>query len=291
MKFKIPFSFSPLDKSIKKSKDITKLIRYKKDSKLREFLENSGINVTREQYLGICIKNFIFSFIFITLFFVTVFFFMGKNPAYGFLFSFIFSLFILFSQLMYPQLYSKKRDRDIEKNLMSALQDMLVQLNSGIPLFTLMVNISTSNYGELSREFQKAVKKINTGKPEIEVLDELGKKTTSLFFKRVLWQISNGLRAGSDMSIVIDDSIKTLRDEQMIQIQNYGNKLNPFIVFYMLISVIIPALSVTFLTIISSIVGLSSNMVTIIFCSLFVFVVLIQIMFLGVIKSARPVLL
>ena len=291
MKFKIPFSFSPLDKSIKRSRFFTNLIKYKKNSFLRESLENSKAGITREEYIGVCLRNFIFSFIFITMFFVTVLFILNINPVYGFGLSLVFSAFIFFSQIMYPRVYSKKRDKDIEKNLMPALQDMLVQLNSGIPLFTLMVNISTSDYGELSVEFQKAVRRMNAGMHEVSVLDDLGKKTTSVFFKRVIWQISNGLRAGSDMSIVINDSINALGDEQMIQIQNYGNKLNPFIVFYMLISVIIPALSVTFLTIIASIVNLSENVIIVIFFSLFIFVVLIQIMFLGVIKSARPGLL
>jgi len=291
MKFKIPFNPSSLDKSIKKSKGITKFIKYKSDSKLGDYLENAGIDITREQYLGVCIRNLIFSFIFVSMFFVTVLFFFNINPFFGFLIALLFSGFIFFSQMIYPRVFSKKREKDIEKNLMSALQDMLVQLNSGIPLFTLMVNISTTNYGELSIEFQKAVRKINTGIHEIDVLDELGKKNTSVFFKRVLWQISNGLRAGSDMSIVIKDSITVLGDEQMIQIQNYGNKLNPLVVFYMLMSVIIPALSVTFLTIISSMISLSENMIIMIFVSLFLFVVLIQIMFLGVIKSSRPGLL
>ncbi|MFW6282593.1 MAG: type II secretion system F family protein, partial [Minisyncoccales bacterium] len=291
MKFKIPFSFSPLDKSIKRSRFFTNLIKYKKDSFLRDSLENSKAGITREEYLGVCLRNFVLSFIFITMFFVTVLFILNINPIFGFGLSLVFSGFMFFSQIMYPRVYSKKRDKDIEKNLMPALQDMLVQLNSGIPLFTLMVNISTSDYGELSVEFQKAVRRMNAGMHEVNVLDDLGKKTTSVFFKRVIWQISNGLRAGSDMSIVINDSINALGDEQMIQIQNYGNKLNPFIVFYMLISVIIPALSVTFLTIIASIVNLSETVITVIFFSLFIFVVLIQIMFLGVIKSARPALL
>ena len=78
---------------------------------------------------------------------------------------------------------------------------------------------------------------------------------------------------------------------QLIQIQNYGNRLNPLIVFYMLIAIIVPSLSVTFLTIISSLIGLNANTTTLVFLGLFVFVILIQIMFLGIIKSKRPSLL
>ena len=63
------------------------------------------------------------------------------------------------------------------------------------------------------------------------------------------------------------------------------------IMFYMLISVILPALSITFLTIISSLVNLSKTITIAMFIGLFVFVVLIQVMFLGIMRSVRPSLL
>ena len=138
---------------------------------------------------------------------------------------------------------------DIENNLIPALQDMSVQLNFGIPLFRILINISSSDYGELSIEFKKAVKKINAGSPQLDVLEEMGEKNPSLFFRRALWQISNGMRAGGDISVVIRESVRSLSEDQVIQVQNYGNKLNPTIVFYMLISVIIHALSITLLKI------------------------------------------
>ena len=168
---------------------------------------------------------------------------------------------------------------------------MLIQINSGIPIFTVLVNISASNYSFLSEEFKKAVRKINAGYPQIDVLEELGERNSSKYFRRNLWQISNGLRSGSDLSIIIRDSIKSLNGEQVIQIQNYGNKLNPLIMFYMLISVVIPALSVTFLTVLSSMIGLASSSSTFMFVGLFVGVMIVQITFLGVIKSVRPSLL
>ena len=93
------------------------------------------------------------------------------------------------------------------------------------------------------------------------------------------------------MSTIIRESIKTLNEEQMIQIQNYGNKLNPLIMMYMLISVIVPALSVSFLVVIASMIGLEKNLTMGLFIGLFIFVVFFQIMFLGLIKSRRPSLL
>jgi len=290
MKFQIPFTFSELEKLKKKSKFLINFIKYRKKSWLSESLMKSGANITREEYMAITIRSFFI--IFISLLIAStfaLFLFNTKNfILLGLGISVIFSLFAFLSQQMYPKMYVSKKQLDIEKNLIPALEDMLVQLNSGIPLFSILVNLSSSNYGELSNEFKKAVKRIGSGEPEISVFDDLGNKNPSFFFRRFLWQLSNGMRAGSDMAIVIKDSLKSLNEEQLIQIQNYGNKLNPLIVFYMLISVIIPALSITFLTIISSMINLQKDISIIVFMGLFAGVVFIQIMFLGVIRSQRP---
>ena len=293
MNFKIPFTFSRLDQLKKRAKPISSKIRYKKESALSNYLKNSGIELGREEYIAICLRTFIICFVFLFIISTTVLAFLkvGRFWLLGGVLALVFSLFVLFSQMVYPRIYVSRRQRDMEKNLIPALEDMMIQLNSGILLFNIMANIASSDYGELSVEFKKAVRRINAGEPEIEVLDDLGKRNPSVFFRRVLWQISNGMRAGSDMGIVVKDGLKALNEEQMIQIQNYGNKLNPLMVFYMLVSVIIPALSITFLTIISSMVNLPAKMAMMMFIGLFVLVFLIQIMFLGMIKSRRPSLL
>lgn len=293
MRFHIPFTIADSNSIKRRVKKIRFYIGHKKDSMLQRYLEISESNLTREEYLAFCIRSFILTAFTIFVLLTLALYFLDISHYYliSFIGAIVFPGFILFSRLIYPKIYSNRKEREIEKNLISALGDMLVQLNAGIPLFNIMVNISASDYGELSLEFKKAIKRINAGLPQIEVLEELGEKNSSSFFKRTLWQISNGMRAGSDISIVIEDSIKSLNEEQLIQIQNYGNKLNPLIMFYMLIAVIIPSLSITFLTIISSMINLPGIFTNLLFIGLFVFVVIIQIMFLGVIKSVRPTLL
>ena len=293
MRFHIPFTFSKPDKLKKRAKFFLSKIKYKKDSKLSEYLKNCDVNITREEYLAISLRSLIFSFVFLLVISNTALVLLNVRSFYllGTGIAILFSLFVLFSQTIYPKIYVGKRQRNIEKNLIPALENLLVQLNSGIPLFNALVNLSSATYGELSIEFKKAVKKINAGEPEEEVLEDLAKNNSSTFFRRSLWHISNGMKAGSDMAIVVKDNIRALNEEQLIQIQNYGNKLNPLIVFYMLVAVIIPALSITFLTILSSMINLEKNMAMMVFLGLFVFVILTQIMFLGIIKSRRPRLL
>lgn len=293
MKFHIPFTISSIDKLKKKPVIFRRLIKHKKKSKLQDYLDSTDTGINREQYLNIVLKSFIISFVTINVLATTVLILLNVSTPYLFslILALLFSGFIFFSQRIYPKIYVARKEKNIEQNLIPALEDMHVQLNAGIPLFSILVNISSSGYGELSVEFKKAVIRINSGSPQVEVLEDLGKTNPSMFFRRTLWQLSNGMKAGSDISLIIRESVKSLEQEQVIQIQNYGNKLNPLIMFYMLITVILPALAITFLTIIASLVGLSSTISIILYLVIFIFVILIQIMFLGVIRSARPSLL
>ncbi len=293
MKFKVPFTLSSTGVLKKKNKRFSRYFRKFGKSKLNKLLKSCDVDLTGPEYLAISIKTFSIIFISIFILFNTVFYFLDINRflLYSFGMALLFSGFSFFRQINYPRIFSSKKSKNIEKNLISALQDMLVQLESGVPIYQIMVNIASSNYGYVSKEFKKAVRKINSGVPHIEALEDLIKCNSSEYFKRVLWQISNGLRSGSDMSIVIKDSIDNLEKEQSIQIQTYGNKLNPIIMFYMLIAVIIPSLGITFFIILSSMLSLSAGIVKLAFVGVFVFILLIQIMFLGLIKTRRPSLL
>ena len=291
--FRIPLADSNIEKLKSRSKIFAAKFHYKKKSSLQGYLNEVDIKLTREEYLGIVLRSFVNTFLILFILFSTIFVVIGIPSfwIYSLGLGLMFSMSTSFSQLAYPRVFVARREKDIEKNLIFGLEDILIQLNSGIPLFDILTNISMSEYGELSAEFKKAVKRIGAGEPESEVLSDISSKSHSVFLKRTLWQISNGLNAGSDMSSIIRENIKTLNEEQMIQIQNYGNKLNPLIMMYMLVSVIVPALSVSFMTVVASMIGLEKDLTMGLFLGLFVMVVLFQFMFLGMIKSKRPSLL
>ncbi len=292
MKFRPPFSILSMERLRKRPLMFKFLQNHKRDSKITYYLENSDAGIDREHYLNLCLINVIATLIAIYVLSTTALVIAGVNLPYiiSLAIALLFGLFVFSTQIMYPKVYFLRKQKNLERNLMPGLEDILVQLSSGVPLFNIMVNISTSDYGELSVEFKKAVHKINAGIPQIEVLEELGETNSSIYFRRALWQISNGMKSGNDISTIIKDSLRGLNEEQVIQIQNYGNKLNPLIMFYMLVTIILPALAVTFLTIISSMVGLGKNLTIAMYLGMFGMVVLVQIMFLGIIRSSRPTL-
>jgi len=291
----LPFSFLPW-KILKKHSNIFLGLASSVETgfaSLEMRLVQTGIPVAAKQYLAMCMLATFSFFIFILFIFELFFWGFGSSHPilYGFLMALVISMLVYLQQVNYPRLLVKKKIKNIEQNLLPALQDFLVQLNAGIPIFNILVTISEGNYGKLSEEFDRVVKKISSGTPQIEALEKMISDNPSILFKRVVWQIINGMKAGSDMVGVIKEILNSLVEEQIIQIQRYGSKLNPLAMFYMMIVVIIPSLGTTFIIVISSFMSLPENITKMIFYFVFGFVILFQIAFLGMIKSWRPNLL
>jgi archaeal flagellar protein FlaJ len=292
---KIPFSFIPP----KQLRGMSKVFLGTAEFMLNWFpflgvnLRQAKMDIEPREYLSMCLFSSVF-FYAISTFFLAVFlksFEVGNYFLRSSFICLIIVLFVFLQQIMYPKLVTKKRIKKLEINLLAALQSMMVQLNSGVPLFDIMVNMSKGDYGEISKEFSTVVKEINTGKPQVEALEDIAVENPSVFFRRSIWQIVNGMKAGSDMSSVIKEIINSLSEEQVLQIQKYGGQLNPLAMFYMLVAVIAPTLGMTFLIVISSFISMGEEITKIVFWSLFGFVCFFQIMFLGIIKSRRPNLL
>lgn len=257
---------------------------------LKLTLKQAGFDVDEREYLSMCfVSNSVIFFMFTLLshIFLQAF---EVDQAFGMalVISGIITVFIVSQQIYYPQLVAKRRAREIERNLLSSVQNMLVQLNSGVSLFEILVNLSRGEFGEVSKEFARAVREINAGKPQIEALEDLATANPSEYFRRTIWQIVNGMKSGSDLSNVIQEIIDSISEEQVIQIQKYGSQLSPLAMFYMMIAVIIPSLGMAFLIIIASFISLEESTTKTVFWTLYFFVVFFQIMFLGVIKSRRP---
>ena len=295
MKNKIPFSLVPFS-TLKKSSNIFLGIgkKIEKNFPFIKFgLEQSKIGITAEEYISMSLMSSLISFIVINLILNLILFSAGLKGAFllATTISFPITFFIFLQQLLYPKIKLQYKTKDIERNLLPALEDLLVQLNSGIPLFRAINNIASKDYGELSKDFAKAVNKINAGISQIEVLDELASNSSSLYFRRAIWQLVNGMKTGANTSIILKEVIAALAEEQLIQIQKYAGQLNPLVLFYMITTIILPSLSTTFLIVISSFISANEFLTKSIFWILYALVVFFQIMFLGLIKTKRPSLL
>ncbi|MEM5782048.1 MAG: type II secretion system F family protein [Candidatus Aenigmatarchaeota archaeon] len=199
----------------------------------------------------------------------------------------VFSLFVFSYLMRYPKFVAIRRIKKLEKDLLNALQHILIEIKSGVPLFNAMIGV-TEGYGEVSEEFKIIVKEINAGIAEIKALERASLRNPSLHFRRSLWQITNAMKAGSDVASALEAIVDTLTQEQIIAIRRYGQELSPFTLMYMLIAVIMPTLGITFLIILSSFAGL--KIPEFLFPLIILVLAMFQYFYMGIIKTKRPAL-
>jgi archaeal flagellar protein FlaJ len=197
----------------------------------------------------------------------------------------LFFAFLFFYFFQLPKVKISRIDREICKEIVFAGRFLIVELESGVPLYDAMKNIGKS-YPITGAYFREIVDKINVGTPMEDAVSESIDLSPSPSLTKILWQISNSLRTGSDIASPLKSVVETLIKEQEIAVTEYSRKLNPLAMFYMMIAVIMPSLGVTMLTIVSIFAGIKLDLTILIIISLLIGFV--QFMFVNMIKSIRP---
>lgn len=178
-----------------------------------------------------------------------------------------------------------RRKKEIDKDVLFAGRYLLVKLNSGQPLINALVDASKS-YGVANKYFKEIVREIELGKPLEKALAEESEFSPSLRFRKILFQISNALKIGIDVTEFLQATLEEIAQEQLIEINRYGKKLNSITLFYMLFAVVMPSLGLTIIIIVLSMSGMKLD--NGFFFSILFFVAVIQIMFITVYKAIRP---
>jgi flagellar protein FlaJ len=267
--------------------------------KLEQELSQAKMSVPADEYASLMVFGIVFYFLFFAILstliigkFVTNFSTIAgiaipHSILVGLVIGLTFSLMIFVQLMAYPKIKIKKRIRAIEANLVYALRNMLVQLRSGVSLFDSLCMIAYSKrYGKLGEEIKETVDEINSGVSEEDALKALGEKNPSPYLRKVIWQIVNGMHAGSDITDVLAESVSTITREQQIDIERYGNSLKLLSLMYLMIGVIIPALGLTFLIVIGSFPRIEISEMT--FWFLLGVIIVSEFMFVGLMKSKRP---
>ncbi|MFH0955054.1 MAG: type II secretion system F family protein [Candidatus Micrarchaeota archaeon] len=258
---------------------------------LKTELEQAEIELDAEEYSAIML--------FLALFYFAAFTILGvlfglklfpdtmwtTAPIIGF----FAALMVLIQIIAYPHVLIKKKIRDLEQNLIFGLRTITVQIRSGVSLFDGLSLIADGNYGQLSTEFQKIVDEINTGIRDEDALQRSALRNPSLFYRRAIWQIVNGMKAGADITAVLSELVHSMTKEQVIQIKKYGASLKMLSLVYMMLGVIIPALGLTFIIVLSTFPQIPISQMLL--WGFLGFLILAQFMFVGLLKSRRPSLL
>lgn len=207
-----------------------------------------------------------------------------KKPGILLFFPIIF-VFAFFYFLRYVDVKVEKMKRNINQEVVFAGRFLIIELESGVPFYDAFINLS-KNYEIVGPFFNEIVEKVNLGTTMEEALNEAISITPSSELRKLMWQVLNSMRTGADVANSLNAVIDQIVRQQQIAVKEYGRKLNPLAMFYMIIAVILPSLGTTMLIVLATFLGFSMPLVALLIVA--GLVGFIQLMFFAIIKSARP---
>jgi pilus assembly protein TadC len=252
---------------------------------LKDKLRSAGIHKRPAEFVDESLKN---GFMMALMFSILSIFIILKNelPIILVVLVFIISFGIFFSLMLKRlEVGISKREKEIDRDVLFAGRFLLVKLNSGKPLINALFEASQS-YGVAGEYFKEIVEDIKMGTPLEEALDKAYRTTPSRKFRKILFQINNALKIGVDVSQPLEAILDEISQEQLVEIQRYGKKLNSIIMFYLLAAIVVPSLGITLFSIVASMLSLKIDLP--IFLVILFFLMIVQLMFIGMIRGIRP---
>lgn len=291
IKTKIPvllFSWNTVRRIGRRLKSIGKIV-VKLNPKLNIIFKKLGVDVKPEAYAA---ASFMSSFIYglvLSAILLLAFWLTGDvEEKINIAIAAGLGIWMLFLTLhmIYPGIVLKKIAVKEGKDLLFALREIMMDVNSGVPLFAALKNVAEAEYGYISYDFKSVTEKIESGTSEREALRELAIKTESDHVKRAVWQMVNALESGAGMGGALSGIVQSVEEKTYRDIKDYTSNLNFLMLIYMFTAAVIPSLGVTFMVLLSAFgdFGVTIETVSMLVASS----AIMQTILIGFMGSTRP---
>ena len=243
-------------------------------------LRQAGIFDEPEEYLR---KILVVSFFASLALTVIVFLWVPKLSML--LLIFILYPLLVFYFLRFVDVKIHKLQRMIDEEIIFAGNFLIIELESGVPLHKAFENVE-KNYEIVGVYFGDIINRVYLGTNMEDAINETMLISPSPNLRRILWQILNSIKSGAEVAPSLVSVINHIVRDQQIAVKEYGKKLSPLVMFYMMISIIVPSLGITMLVVLATFLGLNISLV--LYMVIAAVLGLIQFMFLTFIQSQRP---
>jgi len=243
-------------------------------------LQQAGMYDEPEAY----VKRICFTALLLSFGVAFVVFFFLPSPAALILVPIFLPVFFMYF-LKYVDVKIEKVKKRIDEEIIFAGRFLIIELESGVPIHKVFEDMER-NYEVIGFYFGEIINKVYLGTNIEDAINETLMISPSPNLRRILWQVLNSLKTGTDIGPSLNSVIDQIAREQDIDIKEYGKKLSPIAMFYMMISIIVPSLGITMLVVLATFMGLKVTMPF--FIVIAVFIGMIQFMFLSMIRSSRP---
>lgn len=251
---------------------------------LKEDLRVAHLKLTPEQFLKKTVQLSLLCATAAALFFFFVLE-VAKLSLFLLIPAFMIALFFFFWFFMLsPKQVINKRRRELDREVLFAGRFLLVKIHAGRPLLNALVDGAVS-YGIASKYFKEIVDDINLGTSIEDALDKAVKYSPSDKFRRILFQINTALKVGIDVAGPLEVTLEEITNEQFVEIQRYGKKLNSLSLFYMLLAIVMPSLGMAMFIVIGGLIGFVVDKTM--FGVVLFFLGVIQLVFLSLFRAIR----
>ncbi len=286
----LPFSFKTAKRISKPFASIGRNLSRLKPS-LNSELVQLEVDATPAQYMSMAFMIMVLMFIAMAVLLFLLVFVLFESKALEYLglvitSAAIIALFSFFQFTFYPQNLLELKAKKLNRDLLFALRHLLIQVRSGVPLYNAMVSLSEADYGIVSKEFRQTAKEISGGVSQSDALSNMLVRTPSIYLRRVVWQMSNAIRAGSDLGQVIQQLVKQFTEEERVKLRRFGKELSPWALMYLMFTVIFPTMGIAMLLILSSLAPITIT--TQMYALFIIFFTIFQFFFVKFLKNKRP---
>ncbi|HIH37658.1 type II secretion system F family protein [Candidatus Woesearchaeota archaeon] len=251
---------------------------------LKDQLEIAHLPLSPRRFVQQCLSNTLVFALMLTL--VGFFLFSKVMPLWGYPLVFVLLFLFFFRFFMnLPVVYIRRRQRDIDREVLFAGRFLLIKLRSGIPIFNTFIEASKT-YGVGAKYFKEIVDDVNTGMPIEKAMDRAIKYCASRKLRKILTQVNNALRLGIDVSGPLESVLKELTAEQFSEIQAYSKKLNSVSLIYMLMAILVPSIGVTFAMVMVGLTNLRID--SVVYVLIIGMIAFIQLVFISIFRNIRP---
>ncbi len=181
----------------------------------------------------------------------------------------------------------QSRKTMLESDLLYSARHLLLKQESGSSLINSLESVSKLRT-KSSVFFKELLYDVNLGMPLEDAIKKSVESSPSKAYTKFLEEISSAMRTGADMQKALKAILDDVAKQHFIQIQEYGKKLNPMSMFYMIIGTILPSLGTAMLVVAASF--LSGGIIIDIRALLFIasIVLIVQVFFILGFKSLKP---
>ena len=165
------------------------------------------------------------------------------------------SLIGFFLILYFPQMEKKRKYSEISRELPYALRHMVTELKSGKGLHDTLYSIATHDYGALSEEFSRVLEEIKYRENTETALLNMSKRVSSNGLNRTVGQIIGTLRTGGNLSNTLGIIAEDITHELQMELKDYSQKLNAFIMIYTFLAILGPVILLIMLMAASTVMG------------------------------------